>query len=654
MMLGFVAFWTGIALVAYIVIVLILLILHEMQIEKPLLTTGLLFVFILLLVYIGRRSLFAAVELSVATILFVIVLGVFKSSLLSDPKKKIEALLMDRNILDNAKKTLTSGAAMLSVISCYTTACGMHDVVFGGWLAYPASIAVQVTLAFLSFFLLRFVLSVRNLNWPRIAEKVVSYVLILVAAGYLTISSLFSYSFIATKAYERTKNENNEAIARTYFIETVNLLESENEQRGTALYSELSGAINDSNGLSLAIQIQQAVENEQLNAQIISALAGVSNMSVTVTIEQDDDLNDVPEYALTQSAKNTLIQSNSILRGWIGKLTTALSDLNAIAAKEDQLLSSDDYNKIKSHYNSLYGSSGNNASDALNQMIITTSEINSVNGIMRNHIQSTQNAITELKAEIDQLKPFLESANSTINQISQSIQNNSNNTSIQTAEEILKRINEIQLEAEISGTQDAAKNDLDDLLLEIDAWTLSKNLSSQSIEKIREFCEHLKEYRKYIELKQTLEKFNEDAIKKVYIVVSSEEDEKTVGNLLYTTKAKWLSSRNEAFYTLESSITLLPNISDIEVSTSKDNSKISAIPGEAIRMQRILFSELTNVEQAINYFGSEYAGYRKMAFFSVAMAVFFDLGAFISGNLVMLIQYFEKDLPGDEDTDNDD
>lgn len=654
MMLGLIDLWTGIAVVAYIVIVLILLTLRQMSIQNPLLATMLFFINVVLLVFIGKRELFAAVELSVATIAFVIVLGVFKASLLSGQGKKIEALLMDRNILDNAKKALTSGAATLSVISCYTTACGMQDVVFGGWLAYPASIAVQVTLAFLSFFLLRFILAVRNLNWPRIAEKIVSYVLILVTAGYLTISSLFSYSFIATKAYEKAKNENNEAIARAYFIETVNLLESENEQRGTALYSELSTAISDSNGLSLAIQTQQAVENEQLNAQIISALAGVSNMSVTATIEQDDDLNDVPEYALTQSAKNTLIQSNSILRGWIGKLTTTLSDLNAIAAKDAQLLSSDDYNKIKSHYNSLYGSSGNNASDALNQMIITTSEINSVNGIMRNHIQSTQNAITELKAEIDQLKPFLESANSTINLISQPIQNNSNNTSIQTAEEILKRINEIQLEAEVSGTQDAAKNDLDDLLLEIDAWTLSKNLSSQSIEKIREFCEHLKEYRKYIELKQTLEKFNEDAIKKVYIVVSSEEEEKTVGNLLYTTKAKWLSARNEAFYTLESSITLLPNISDIEVSTSKDNSKISAIPGEAIRMQRILFSELTNVEQAINYFGSEYAGYRKMAFFSVAMAVFFDLGAFISGNLVMLIQYFEIDSPGDEDTDNDD
>lgn len=658
MMLGLIDLWTGIAVVAYIVIVVILLTLRQMSIQNPLLETVLFFINAVLLVFIGKRELFAAVELSVATIAFVIVLGVFKASLLRGQGKKIEALLMDKDILDNAKKALTSGAATLSVISCYTTACGMQDVVFGGWLAYPASIAVQVTLAFLSFFLLRFVLAVRNLNWPRIAEKIVSYVLILVTAGYLTISSLFSYSFIATKAYEKTKNENSEAIARTYFIETVNLLESENEQRGTALYSELSTAINDSNGLSLAIQTQQAVENEQLNAQIISALDGVSNIGVTVTIEQEDDLDDVPEAVLAQTAKSTLMQSNDILRGWSENLTAVLTDLNGIAKKDAQTLSIDDYSEIKKHYNRLYGASGNSAADALNQIMMTTNQIRDGSHIMRNHIQRTQNAVIELRTLFDQLKPYLESANNTAiqmdNQQSQSTQNSSNDASIQTPEDILKRINEIQIKAEINSTQNEAKNDLDNLLVEIDAWTVSKDLEARTIEKIRKFCEHLKEYRKYIELKQTLEKFNEDAIKKVYIVVSSEEEEKTVGNLLYTTKAKWLSARNEAFYTLESSVTLLPNISDIEVSTSKDNSKISAIPGEAIRMQRILFSELTNVEQAINYFGSEYAGYRKMAFFSVAMAVFFDLGAFISGNLVMLIQYFEKDLPRDEDTDNDD
>ena len=83
------------------------------------------------------------------------------------------------------------------------------------------------------------------------------------------MSSLFSYSFIVTNAYEKTRNENNEAIART-FAETATLLESENNLRGIALYSALSNAINDADGLSLAIQTQKNVENEQLNSQVIS------------------------------------------------------------------------------------------------------------------------------------------------------------------------------------------------------------------------------------------------------------------------------------------------------------------------------------------------------------------------------------------------
>lgn len=132
MMLGLIDLWTGIAVVAYIVIVVILLTLRQMSIQNPLLETVLFFINAVLLVFIGKRELFAAVELSVATIAFVIVLGVFKASLLRGQGKKIEALLMDKDILDNAKKALTSGAATLSVISCYTTACGMQDVVFGG------------------------------------------------------------------------------------------------------------------------------------------------------------------------------------------------------------------------------------------------------------------------------------------------------------------------------------------------------------------------------------------------------------------------------------------------------------------------------------------------------------------------------------------
>lgn len=651
---------TGLAIAGYIVVIIILLMSREKLAKDSFWTTIGIFVTILLLVYIGKKNFFPAVGLLIATITFVIVFGMFKASQLDVRDVKIKALRMDQKTLENAKSALTGGAAMLSVISCYTTANGMRDVVFGGWLAYPASIAVQVTLAFLSFFLLRFILAVQDLNWPKVAEKIVSYALVLVTAGYLMISSLFSYSFIATKAYEKTRDENNEAIARTYFTETANLLESENTRRGAALYSELSNAINDSDGISLAIQTQRAVENEQLNSQLLLLMSGISRITVDVSIEREVDFSDIKvseNDSDIRSAINTLLRANDNMRKLATNLDSALSELNAITQKSTQTLSTEDYNAIMSDYNILYGSENASVEETLNQTGSSISGIRGANNRLRNHIIRTQNSLGELKNKYGQLKGFLEKAIAFIDQNNMMqlkvTQNSSSVISIQNPEDILKRINEIQIKAEVSSTQDAAKNDLDNLLEEVNAWTVSQNLTSQTVEKIRKFCENLKEYRKYIELKQTLEQLNEDAIKKVYIVVSSEEEEKTVGDILYTTEAKWMAARNETFYMLENSIALLPDDLNIETDESENTSKISVIPSEAIRMQRTLFAELTDVERAINYFGNEYVGYRKMAVFSVVMAVFFDLGAFISGNLVMLIQYFSKDSPEDEDSDYD-
>lgn len=627
--------------------------------KYPLIGAAAIFIDIGLLILIASLNLLVAAIILMTVVVFIALWSVLCVIDMSDNGRTIKSLELDQSTLKSSKKSLTNGAAILSVISCYTTANGMKDVVFGGWLAYPTSIAVQVTLAFLSFFLLRFILAVRTLNWPKVVERIVSYVLVLVAIGYLIMSSLFSYSFIVTNAYEKTRNENNEAIARTYFAETATLLESENNLRGTALYSALSNAINDADGLSLAIQTQKNVENEQLNSQVISNLAKVLNITVSMAIEQEPDLGDLSNAAWVQSGKTTLLQSNTLLEGWGNNLTKALNDLKAIANKDPQTLSSDDYDTIKEHYNILYGSNGNSAENALHQVMSTINQIPSSNYKLKNHIQRTQNVITDLESKIDLLKQYLKPVNDTVLQIetqqSQATQNSSNGTSIQAPEDILKRINEIQIKAEVSSTQEDAKNDLDALLTEVNDWTASQNLASQTVEKIRKFCEYLKEYRKYIELKQTLESFNESAIKKIYVVVSSEENEKTVGDLSYITEAKWISVRNENFYTLENSIALLPEYpamedSQLANSSEENTAKISEIPSKAVQMQRILFAELTDVERAINYFGKEYTGYRKMAVFSVVMAVFFDLGAFISGNLVMLIEYFIKEPPKDNDS----
>lgn len=91
-------------------------------------------------------------------------------------------------------------------------------------------------------------------------------------------------------------------------------------------------------------------------------------------------------------------------------------------------------------------------------------------------------------------------------------------------------------------------------------------------------------------------------------------------------------------------MSLLPNEPvGTEAEESTVDNKITEIPSEAIRLQKLLFAELTDVERAINYFEKEYTGYREMAVFSVVMALFFDVGAFISGSLVVLIEYFKED-----------
>lgn len=104
-----------------------------------------------LIFYIGSQKTIDAFVLLATMLVFTAIWSILCVVGIVD-ERKVSAPKLDSQILKNAKKALTNGAGILSVISCYTTANGMKNVVFGGWLAYPASIAVQVTLAFLSFF----------------------------------------------------------------------------------------------------------------------------------------------------------------------------------------------------------------------------------------------------------------------------------------------------------------------------------------------------------------------------------------------------------------------------------------------------------------------------------------------------------------------
>lgn len=616
-----------------------------------------IFIDIGMLIGIGHLNPLVAAIILMTIVAFIALWSVLCVIGIHSDGRAIKSLELDQSTLKSSKKSLTNGAAILSVISCYTTANGMRDVVFGGWLAYPASIAVQVTLAFLSFFLLRFILAVQDLNWPKALERVVSYVLVFVTVGYLIMSSLFSYSFIVTKAYEKTRNENNEAIARTYFTETANLLKSENKRRGTALYLAMEAAINDPNGISAAVQLQQDAGRAQQNSDLSSLLTDVQTINGEITFEEDMDFTDVGNLS-TKDQRNmdTLLKNNSILQGEAEKLETTLSELDSILNKGSQTWVSEDYRKIRACYIGLYGKDGNSAASTVNEAYRNVEGLSVTNQALKSHVSKTKTEWIGLRDNLQELENKLRDAYDYIENNGlaemQTAQSSTSTSTIQSVDEILRKINEIKIKAESRGTQNDAKNDIETLLADINNWVSVQGLSSELLESVQNFCENLKEYRKYIELEQGLEQFNDEAVGAIYVVISDQDKENSVGNVLYVKEDKWIAARNDAFYALESGVSLLPNepVGTDEAESAVDR-RIAEIPGEAIRLQRLLFAELTDVERAINYLGKEYAGYRKMAAFSVVMALFFDVGAFISGNLVMLIEYFEeKKTPEDKNS----
>lgn len=618
------------------------------QSSTAVLRAVLCFADISLIIYIGFQKTVDAFILLATMLVFTAIWSILCVVGIVD-ERKVSAPKLDSQILKNAKKALTNGAGILSVIFCYTTANGMKNVVFGGWLAYPASIAVQVTLAFLSFFLLRFIFAVKELQWPSLAKRITSCLLVLITTGYLTMSSLFSYSFIVTKAYEKTRTENNEAIARTYFTETANLLESENRRRGTALYSAMKAAINDPNGLSAAVQLQQDTDTIQKNSDLLLFLTDVRNITDKITFETMTDFVDVTNLSSgDQRNMDTLLGNNAILQGKADDLDDVLSKLDLILNKDSQTWSKVDYIIIRDCYIDLYGKVSTNAEGTLNEVFNTIEGLSVKNQALKDHILKTETSWNRLRDKFRKLESKLENAYAYIEQnnmaMMQTSQSNSSAATIQSADAILRRINEIKIKAESSGTQNDAKKEVETLLTEINNWASAQGLPSEVLESVQNFCENLKEYRKYIELEQGLEQFNNEAVGTIYVVISDEDEEKSVGNVSYVKEDKWIAARNDAFYALESGVSLLPNEPvGTEAEESTVDNKITEIPSEAIRLQKLLFAELTDVERAINYFEKEYTGYREMAVFSVVMALFFDVGAFISGSLVVLIEYFKED-----------
>ena len=615
-----------------------------------------------LLVVLAKYSFVEAIVISIGIVLFVMLSSILLVVRDSGKDKSVQALPIHQDTLYTIERVLKFGAATLAIISCYTTANGMKDVVFGGWIAFPASVAVQTTLAVFSFWMLRFMTNVNTLNWPRSIERVACCAIILAWCGYILLSSFFSYAFIATNAYADMKNSNSEAISRTYFTNTVNNFIQENERRGRLLYDELSVLVTSEHGLSNAVQAQNKTANQQYANDILLKLNSIQSMSTdnSSNIEEEADFDDIDSrlnnlsegsssYINLSSIKNALVNVNNSMKGYAGQIDTCITKIQQVTKIKPEDFSSNDYQTILDCYNSLYGNTGKDMENSLD------STENIINGISTNYSVIVSHKATA-RQNVQDLKRCIQGMQNGLNDAVNIIKTNGlanktgtvtgNGVTLTSAEDLLKRINMIQNAAEGNVDPSTAEKDLDALIQETSTWTASQGLDVNVLENVNIFCKDLKEYKKYINLKHQLANFQENNVALIYVVTPNKDEEKKVGSIVYLSEENWKAERNDDFYMLESYISQFPKDPD-EQSTID----VNAEAGKAIQLQRKLLSELTDIEQAISYFDNEYAGYRKMAVFSALIAVFFDLGGFVMGCWMFLLEYFKKDGKTESDTD---
>lgn len=122
-------------------------------------------------------------------------------------------------------------------------------------------------------------------------------------------------------------------------------------------------------------------------------------------------------------------------------------------------------------------------------------------------------------------------------------------------------------------------------------------------------------------------------------------DEKVV----YTvSEEEWKEQRNNDFYEFYTYVKSLPDVENVIV--SKEDPNEEAATSEELEkyndtevleiislLQRDLLGEITNVEKAFNYFKYTFP---KMAYFSLFIAIFFDLGAFFAGGFLYVTEFF--------------
>ena len=564
--------------------------------------------------------------------------------------------------LKNAEKILRYAAAALSFISLLTTSNGMKTFVFGPdqeWMAYVTSFGVQAILMVFSLLLCHFYTTIGNLkDLSYTGRRLLIGGLTLFFAAAIVISSSFSYAFISENAYRKSLDSDSETIIQNRLIQETSSLENENERIGELLLTDILD--NVQKGLLPAAEkysetLEKAAKDSVTALNPIDINLRKDDLSIQPTI---DGL--IKRYPTHQADMRAL--EDQYNRSFLDALEEQVSKYNTIAKILENMTFSNPetvhselerYKKelllIRSDIENL----GKEIDNLGNSVAIR--DLEPIRTGFRTSAKSISNRIDLTTTMIDTVLQNFDIAygesvtgsNATVAEAENSI--STNNTILAQIDGLQRDI--LLLKAkQIAGTGSNQSGGLDDTTVSdlisrimnlIQDLSKAGALPAESVQPLAGLSEQVEEYGKYAKLAQRLRDFRDGRLaKSYYFSGAGSVDSET-----------WKISRGKDFHTLFSLLNSLPRRPEVYHAETKAETLTENVvekPYDATKvlhslsvLRRDLLGNITGLERGLNYFKYEF---RKMAYFSMFVAVFLDLGTFFTGSFLYGTKYIQDFL----------
>lgn len=552
---------------------------------------------------------------------------------------------------DQVKKVqnlLRYATAVLAFLSLITTANGMKSVVFNSeWMAYFASFAVQSILVTFSLLLCRFVVRVASLSWPVYVKRLANGIMIIFFCVFLTVSSVFSFSYIANNAYADNWVADCETMIQNYLIENAYALREENEYRKKYILNEINNTAQNSL-IAAASRIKQK-ENDELSERLKTKL------NIFVYEKKDQTKLNIDKESWDQKFARYTSQGELLYEQYMDTYAKGYSEVveryNGILDEIEDWKDENDNSIILSEAESIIQEIPLKQAN-LEGLVSAIGEWRTsglINDIST-YRGTFETEVTSLNVALDSLQQYVEE----IRDLVQAIDNNN-------AGDPSKEVDEVLSQIYLLGTDETVK--VEDITIKINTL-IEQSMDfygSTEINDIVTFKEKLATYEECMDLSVKLDTYINERLRRTYnidvhtfqgkedseentITDSEREDteesqavEAGEQSIYVISKETWEEERNNDFYTLITLVKLLP---DVEIKDNESNHvryDDNAVLNEASILQRNLLGQVTDIERAFNYFDSYFP---MMACFAAFIAVFFDLGAFFAGCFLYITEFF--------------